>query len=101
LFAYKEERARPAEVPRVTMENATRRNRKARRQGLVRSPRGKARTRRSTPDTEATQRAGRTVGTEKPNAGRKTTVTTRKAQRQRKSATKVVRAVMPKRARKA
>ncbi len=83
------------------MENATRRNRKARRQGVVRSPKGKAHTKRSTPASEATPRAGRAVGSEKPNARRKTTVTTRKAQRQKSGAAKVVRAVMPKRSRRA
>jgi hypothetical protein len=86
--------------PSRIMENATRRNRKARRQGLVRSPKGKARTKRSTPASEATQRAGRPVGADKPNARRKSTVTTRKAQRQKKGAAKVVKAVMPKRARR-
>jgi hypothetical protein len=61
------------------MENATRRNRKTRRQGLTRSPAGKARTKMSTPQTE---QPGQPVGPEKPNARRRTTLTTRKAERQ-------------------
>jgi hypothetical protein len=83
------------------MENATRRNRKTRRQGLTRSPAGKARSQRGTPRSEATQRAGKPVGSSKANARRKSTVTTHKAKRTRGGAKAIARAVMPKRARKA
>jgi hypothetical protein len=68
------------------MENATKRNRKARRQGTVRAPLEKAHTQRSTPESERTVRAGKLVGADKPNARRKTTVTKSKAVRQARGA---------------
>ena len=72
-------RGRGLAVRRNIMENATRRNRKTRKQGLTRAPAGKAHTRRSTPQTE---QPGNPVGPEKANARRKTTLTNRKAERQ-------------------
>ncbi|HYP18132.1 MAG TPA: hypothetical protein VEQ65_13045 [Opitutus sp.] len=82
------------------MENATRRNRKTRRQGLTRSPAGKEHAQRSAASTQRVQRSGKPVGSTAPNARKESTETGRKSKRKAAgkrgaAAAKTTKAVLP------